>query len=348
MSVLCVASDEEGVGKTAFCVALAHLLGQQGKKASIFKPFKDKGAGRSSDPDRIIYEKLSEGSESEDIQLKESDATVVDGEWPDTLGCSGVDRALLDGLASRLVGASADNDVVIVELSSALARDDTRDVVDALSAHVVVVAGYSRELRAVDLKPWVDALGERLIGIVLNSLPRYLATEADANLARPMQSDGIRLLGIVPDDRGLLGATVSQVSQHLNGRILQTDGDLDGLVEHFMVGGYSLNPGELYFEIHDRKAAVIRGDRPDMQMAALATPTTCLLLTNGKEPIEYVRYEAEQEQVPIVLVETDTLATMSALETLIDDARFDHPRKMERFAELMQAHVDMDAILSRL
>ena len=333
MSVLCVASDQEGVGKTAFCAALAHILGQQGKTVSVFKPFTDKCGTVESDQDRGVYDRL---------------AAVVDGEWPVALGSSGVDRALLDELAGRLVGASADNDVVIVELSSAVARDDTRDVVDALSAHVVVVAGYRRELRAGDLKPWVDALGERLIGIVLNSLPRYLATEAASDLAGPMQSGGIRLLGIVPEDRRLLGATVSQVSRHLNGRILDTEGDLDGLVEHFLVGGFSLNPGELYFEMHEKKAAVIRGDRPDMQMAALATPTSCLLLTNGKEPIEYVRYEAEQEQVPIVLVEANTLATMSALDTLVDGARFDHPLKMERFVELMQAHVDLDAILSRL
>ncbi len=333
MSVLCVASDQDGVGKTAFCATLAHILAQQGKTVSVFKPFKDKGAGRSSDPDRVIYEKLT---------------VVVDGDWPDTLGRSGVDRALLDALAGRMVRASADNDVVIVELSSALARRDTRDVVDALSAHVVFVAGYGRELRAGDLKPWADALGERIIGIVLNSLRRYLATEAASELAKPMQSEGIRLLGTVPEDRRLLGSTVSQVSQHLNGRIMETEGDLDGLVEHFMVGGYSLNPGELYFEIHEKKAAVMRGDRPDMQMAALATPTSCLVLTNGKEPIEYVRYEAEQEQVPIVLVEPNTLATMSSLDTLVDGARFDHPLKMERFAELLQEHVDMDAILSRL
>lgn len=333
MSVLCVASDQEGVGKTAFCATLAHILAQQGKTVSVFKPFKDKGAGRSPDPDRIIYEKLT---------------TTVDGEWPDTLGRTGVDRALLDELAGRMVGATADNDVVIVELSSAVARKDTRDVVDALSAHVVVVAAYTRELRAADLKPWTDALGERLIGIVLNSLPRYLATEAASELAGPMQSEGVRLLGIIPEDRRLLGATVSQLSQHLNGRIMDIEGDLEGLVEHFLVGGYSLNPGELYFEIHEKKAAVIRGDRPDMQMAALATPTSCLLLTNGKEPIEYVRYEAGEEQVPIVLVESNTLATMSALDTLVDGASFDHPLKMERFAELMRANLDMDAIISRL
>ena len=225
MSVLCVASDQEGVGKTAFCATLAHILAQRGKTVSVFKPFKDKGAGRSSDPDRVIYERLT---------------TIVDGEWPDTLGRSGVDRALLDEIAGRMVSATADNDVVIVELSTAIARDDTRDVVDALSAQVVVVAAYTRELRVGDLKPWTDALGERLIGIVVNSLPRYLATEAASNLAGPMQSEGVRLLGIIPEDRRLLGATVSQLSQHLNGRILDGDGDLEGLVEHFMVGGYSL------------------------------------------------------------------------------------------------------------
>ena len=104
----------------------------------------------------------------------------------------------------------------------------------------------------------------------------------------------------------------------------------------------------LHENANEVTSADLDGNGRDDLIMTLATPTSCLLLTNGKEPIEYVRYEAEQEQVPIVLVESNTLATMAALETLVDGAKFDHPLKMKRFAELMQSNLDMDAILSRL
>ena len=58
--------------------------------------------------------------------------------------------------------------------------------------------------------------------------------------------------------------------------------------------------------MYENKAVIVRGDRPDLQMAALNTSTACIVLTKGVEPIEYVRYEAEQEEVSLIVVETDT------------------------------------------
>ena len=48
---------------------------------------------------------------------------------------------------------------------------------------------------------------------------------------------------------------------------------------------------------------IVRGDRPDVQMSALGTDMECFILTNGLEPIEYVKYEADEEEVSIVIVD---------------------------------------------
>ena len=76
-------------------------------------------------------------------------------------------------------------------------------------------------------------------------------------------------------------------------------------------------------------------------MAALLTPTSCLVLTGGVAPIEYVRYEAELERVPIMVVESDTLSTMDAVSALGDGARFDRPAKLDAFGGLLSRHVDL-------
>jgi BioD-like phosphotransacetylase family protein len=119
-------------------------------------------------------------------------------------------------------------------------------------------------------------------------------------------------------------------------------------VEHFLIGGLILDWGVLYFERFSNKAVIVRGDRPDIQMAALGTPTSCIVLTGGHSPIQYVSYEAGEEEVPLIQVEADTLSTAAALESLQEKALFDHPMKQEQFRELMSQHVDWDALYRSL
>ena len=109
-----------------------------------------------------------------------------------------------------------------------------------------------------------------------------------------------------------------------------------------------LDSGEVYFGTRDSKAVIVRGDRPDVQMSALTTSTLCLVLTGGIEPIEYVLYEAELEEVPVAVVPAETLDAMAALDGLSARARFDHPAKLERLSELVGGHVDVDALYGTL
>ena len=158
------------------------------------------------------------------------------------------------------------------------------------------------------------------------------------------------MLGLIPEDRCLLGVSVSQIAAHLNGKFISEEVEEDSLVEYLMVGGLSLDPGEYYYGIHDKRAAIVRGDRPDLQMSALGAPgfTACLVATGGIVPIEYVRYEAEQEETPIILVESDTLDTMARLDTLLDISSFNHPDKLKRCVELVEEHVDIEGLLHGL
>ena len=158
------------------------------------------------------------------------------------------------------------------------------------------------------------------------------------------------MLGMIPEDRRMLGVSVSQIAAHLDGEFIGEETEDDPLVEYLMVGGMSLDPGEYYYGIHDNRAAIVRGDRPDLQMSALLAPglTACLVATGGITPIEYVRYEAEQEETPIILVQLDTLDTMARLDSLLDGSAFNHPDKLDRCVELLKEHVDIEGLLQAL
>ncbi len=58
MTVLYVASDQEGAGKTALCAALAQIMKRKGNKVAIFKPVASADQDVDSDPDTETYLKL--------------------------------------------------------------------------------------------------------------------------------------------------------------------------------------------------------------------------------------------------------------------------------------------------
>ena len=334
MTVLYIASDHEGAGKTAVSLASAALIEEPGGRAVVIKPLACAHENQPTDRDPEAIATLR-GQPVGDWPIARDEGPLTDRVL-----------AAVTGLVTVAAGESQET-VVIVEGSCSLSPEEAARVADAVDASVVLVARYRRGLTGSDLKPQAEAFGARFAGCIINGLTRHMGTELETKVLPSLEADGIACLGVVPEDRRMLGVTVGQLREHLGGRFIVCDDKTDGLIEHLLVGPLGMDPGELYFGIRDRKAAIVRGDRPDLQFAALNTNPACLVLTKGVEPIEYVRYEAEQEEVPVMVVGTDTLTTMDALDTLIDGVRFDHPLKLERFTELVRERIDVAALLGR-
>ena len=334
MSILYVVSDRPGAGKTAVCMGLARLLRAQSKTVAVVKPVADD----ENDIDAAMYADLLGADTSG---------------WPIAIA-EDVSGSNLDEVNALIGSLTADNDIVIVEGSNGLAGTLGRIVCDNVDAKVLVVAGYDASLSHGVVLATGAPYGGRVVGYIINGVTQYLSTDARANLVPQIAAQasmrGARVLGLIPEDRRLLGVSVSQIAAHLDGEFISEDMEDDALVEYLMVGGMSLDPGEYYYGIHDNRAAIVRGDRPDLQMSALSAPgfTACLVATGGITPIEYVRYEAEQEETPIILVQSDTLDTMARLDSLLDSGSFSHPDKLQRSVDLLQEHVDIEGLLHAL
>jgi uncharacterized protein len=328
MAVLYVASDRSGAGKTALSASLASILAEDGMSVGVVKPL----AG-PDDTDVSAYADLLGASQASP---------------PLTVPADGISPAIADAVQQSCAATGDGKNVLIVEGASDLSQQDHAKLADALDAVVVVVAGFTTDMNADSLSGWSEQMGDRLLGFLINGITRYQDRDVTMGLLTDMEAKGLKSLGTLPEDRRLLGVTVSQVAEHLNGKYLAGEALTDGLVEHFMVGGMGLDSGLEYFGLHDNKATIVRGDRPDIQMSSLQTPTTCMVLTEGKGPTEYVLNEAELENVPIVVTDSDTLTTMKALNGVQNQARFNHPAKLARFSELLRRHADLDTIRTRL
>jgi BioD-like phosphotransacetylase family protein len=146
----------------------------------------------------------------------------------------------------------------------------------------------------------------------------------------------------------MLAPSVRDLAAHLDGEVSLWEERCDELVEFIMIGGFFLDPGDYVFSRREQKAVIVRADRPDLQMAALRTSTACLVLTGGQNPIQYVTYHAQQEEVPVVLVQSPTLQAMERLHTLAQRVTVHNPRKVERFHQLLDQHCGLPALYSAL
>ncbi|MCH2320854.1 MAG: DRTGG domain-containing protein [SAR202 cluster bacterium] len=331
MTVLYVASDEPGAGKTAFATTLAYDLISHGNKVNVIKPIKD------THNDHEIYTKL----------LDQATPTKSVTAGQETLSSD-----LLSQVSDISQQVAENSDVVIVEGPGTISPKENGQIADALNATAVLVTRHTFGKDPKTVASYATEFNERLAGIIVNGRTEYQDIEVSCSFIPELSKTNIPTLGIIPEDRRLLSSTIEVIAQHLSARLLNADSNeeqyADRLVEDFMVGGLGLDWGVLYFGIRENKAVVVRGDRPDVQMSALDTPCAFMILTDGITPIEYVLHEATLNEVPLAVVETSTLETMDALNNLQDTASFDHIEKVSRFHDLLTVHADLTPILDRL
>ena len=338
MAALYITSDRPGAGKTALGSALAARFSSQGRRVGYFKPFSP-APQEDADVAFISGSVLPSGGGDA--------AHVAPPMTSEDLGDRG---PLPEGTASDLRTAlerlAAANDVVIVEGPSLLTAQGAaspvlEELAELVDGRVVLMVGYRAGLEAEEVLKLCEPYQDRLLGVLINSVTRYRERRVRLELRPAVEAGGVSFLGAIPEDRVMLAATVGQIAEHLDGQWFLGQEDAHELVENFLIGGNIMDWGPTYFGRMENKAVIVRGDRPDIQLAALATPTTCLVLTHGHQPNQYVYYQAQQQQVSLFVVETDTISTAQALDTVKERSTFHHPRKLERFQDLVAEHVEM-------
>ncbi len=326
MSVLLVASHRPGAGKTAIAAGLSALIARGGVAVSACKPLSP--AGRV-DPDAIYFAGNFRGG----VAVASSD-----------------DDAGLDAAASAVRSLTGISEHVIVEVAnpvsgSGVASPLTLGLAERLSGRVVAVFGYDADLSAVSISSSVATLSDRLAGIIVNQTPRY-RTQRASDILGEVAAAAIPVIAALSEDRPMLSLTMTQLAEELDGRWELEPADADEWVDRFLIGGNIMDSGAGYFGRYSHQAVITRAERPDIQMASLMQDTRCLVLTGGARPTEYIRVEARKREVPVLLVDQDTVATADAVGGLLDASVPHQPHKAERMADLLEGRVDLPELLS--
>ncbi|WP_266076952.1 phosphotransacetylase family protein [Haladaptatus caseinilyticus] len=350
MNTILVTATEESTGKTAVALALARLAQERGLSVGYMKPKGTRlqsNVGKTLDEDPMLARELlgldAEMHELEPIVYSPTfiQQAIRGREDPDELReqiresfdslAKGHDLMVVEGGGELTTGG-------IVELTDP-------DVAELLDASVLLISRYRNGSDVDDLLAAVTDVGDRLDGVLFNAVENANFDPLDTDVIPFLEGRGIPVLGVVPRRRELAGVTVGQLATELNADVL-TGADTDAFVERFLVGAMSGDKALHHLRRTKDAALVTGGDRPDLQTVALEAPgVKCLILTGGFRPPGAVIGKAEEKDVPILLVQGDTLTAIERAEDVVRSGRTRDEETVEHMRRLLHDHADVDALL---
>ncbi len=348
MVTLYIASTESASGKTALCVGLGKRLQGDGFTVGYMKPVSlaaRRLEGRVVDEDAEFIKK--------ELQLQESVSDLVPIPL-DSLAVESIMRKQkwLD-YPKRLMDSydrvSEGKDVMLIEgvhrlSAGGLVGLPASHVCQLLNAKSLTVIRYVDLLTLDSVLFYRQVLGDSMIGLVINGVS-HRQMESAQQIAKPyLQSEGILVYAILPEERFLKSVSVRQLGETLDADMVCCADKAEDLVENLMVGAMSSDIALSYFRRTPNKAVITGGDRSDIQLAALQTSTKCLILTGNLHPQDMILGMAEEHGVPIIVSKHDTLTTVQIIEGFFGRSRFQQEKKVKRFEQLLDEHFDFSAL----
>lgn len=346
MATLYVLSTDTYSGKTAVCISLALRMRADGLSVGYMKPVNTGAvlhAGQPYDEDVVFMKHALNLPEPLEI-LAPVQLTPQRIEALLTTGGNADEFTAHLREAFRVV--QDNHDVIIMEGASNLREGYVVDLAPPDLARIAGEAGTDakalaviryEDARSVDHFLAVQKrLGDVLIGVVVNGVPRHQLEFAETTLRDYLEGRGIPVFAVLPRLRILQATTIGELADGLNAEILVHADMRDELVESLMVGAMGVDQALRYFRRRPNKAVITGGDRSDIQSAALETSTKCLILTGNLHPSVAVLSRAEEAGVAVLLAPQDTLSAIEIAESFVGRSRFQQQAKIETFEGIMR------------
>lgn len=239
------------------------------------------------------------------------------------------DNAAADkALFAALAPGSDDAQLSIIETPSA-------DSVAQSDGKVIVVAPF-------DLVPSeIVAFANGSAGVVVNKVPPRRREKIEA----AYQSAGVTVLAIIPEDRTLGAPSLSEVITALKAEASHVNGAGSLAIDKPVIASISSDPGQTYFAREDPSAVIVRSDKPDLQLAALNAGARSLIVTGSLPLLSYVLDRAEEDEIPLLRTDMDTVQVVEAIEQLFGGIPFSGGEaKIARLTDLLAEAPLLDLI----
>jgi BioD-like phosphotransacetylase family protein len=351
MATLYVASTETFVGKSAVCIGLLRHMQRDGFSIGYMKPV---SVSVAHTPEAVLDEDAAfiRSTFGIDAALEHVAPVLITPGVVETI-LRGQTNNYAKTLMDAYLAVSRDKDVVVLEGTNTWSEgalvDLTADqVTEMLEAPALLVTRYNSTLSVDTILAVQRYVGNRLLGVLLNQVEEPQLEYVQSRVAPFLEGRGIPVLGVLPRDATLAGISVEELLDHLGGQLIGRREWCARTVESLMIGAMGADASLSFFRRRANKAVITGGDRSDLQLAALETSTSALVLTGNIRPSPQVMDRAEDQEVPIILVPDDTLTTVDRAERLFGRVRFHQSAKLDRFTDLLDTHFNFARLYEAL
>lgn len=345
MLTLCVCSPEGGAGKTAVAVGLGTRLQRDRFRVEYLQSVTLAPSAEEAHADVAFVRRA--------LHLPQSTNTTFPISIKKVIETDEKDAHYAEQLVRLQEELAVDHDALLVEsgptmLDGVLIGLNPAEMVIKLKARTIIVARYTGDslVESVLAARW--AVGSLAVGVVITNIPVMRMEYTKTTLRPALERRGVRVLGMFPADRHLTAVTVGELVTKLGGTYVTGSERQGELVERLMVGAMNAEHATDFFMRHSNKAVITGGDRPEIQLAALDTPTRCLILTGEFAPEPEVVARAKETGAAIVAVPIDTLTAVERSQEVFADSRFRQDKKVARLVEQFDRNFDMAALYSAL
>jgi uncharacterized protein len=348
---LYIASTQGSGGKTTIAVGLCVALRRRGLSAGYFKPvgtLADHAGGVLLDEDaEFVAELLGLGDALTDICPVVLDEDALH----DVLAGAEVDA--MSRVKSAFERVRAGKDIVVCEglgeiWQGRFLRTSGAEVVSELDLGTLLVAKFAGARLLDDIIYVKDALKEHLLGVLFNMVPESRLQLVEEDYARFLAKSDIVSYGALVSSAMLSAVSVSEIVEALDGTYVCGERYGEHLVETYMIGAMSPEHALRYFQLTPNKVVIVGGDRAEIVLAALDTPTVAVVLTGNYVPSPAVLERAEERGVPLVSVESDTVTAADGMRRLFGRLRVKDRTKIDLIAGLIDEAVDLDRLVDDL
>ena len=316
MVTLYVASNESYSGKTLTCVVLGTRWRGQGRKVGYLKPIGMPTPEGGPDGRRGLRRRASSAYPP---RPRSSSPGVLSPEF-----CAQGAEAARQQVQSAFAAASQGKDVMLVNGSGSVLTRGAHGRA-CTGPEVAEAARRPRAAGGASAPPsptwtpswWRSGRSGSDCSATSSPASRRSSTRSWPHRSRPVWSgEGVTVLGVLPDDPVLHSVSVRRDRERDRRQPSSPCPEAaEELMENFVIGAMTVESALRYFRQTPRKCVITGGDRGDIQLAALETPTKCLVLTGDLRPSEVVLNRARELSVPVLLVKQDTLSTVATIES---------------------------------
>ncbi|HHT9119487.1 MAG TPA: phosphotransacetylase family protein [Candidatus Hypogeohydataceae bacterium YC41] len=347
-----IGSVTEYSGKSLVWLGVGLRLREDGFKVGFFKPIgalPTRVEGVLADEDAVFLKKTVDIEEPLDSICP----VVITEETLNSL-LREEEGWVRQRIMENFLGLSKDKDVLLVHAlggldSGTMVGLSMLDFATETRGKVIMVDKFEDTVTTLDaILQAREVLKDKLVGVIFNLILPPKVKHIKEAIVPYLKSKGVDTLGIIPKDPLIGAIPVRELVKTLEGELLCGEERLEELVEHVMVGAMSVESALRYFRRVINKAVITGGDRSDIQLAALETPTRCLILTGGFYPSEAILSRARENHIPVVVVKFDTAMAVEACEGLFSHLKRWSEAKLPRIREVINKEINFPLFYEKL